>query len=175
MLPTNLNELIPEKHLVRVVNEVIDEMDLEPLMKQYKGGGTSSYHPRMMLKVLVYAYTQKEYSSRRIAKALRENINYMWLSGGNKPNFRTINRFRGVVMRKVMEEVFTVVPASPATTCTGEGLVELSKVAENSLDPTFAGEGETAVKYTTISTPLSADVRVFTRLMVTTLLVTITE
>lgn len=109
MLPTNLNELIPEKHLVRVVNEVIDEMDLEPLMKQYKGGGTSSYHPRMMLKVLVYAYTQKEYSSRRIAKALRENINYMWLSGGNKPNFRTINRFRGVVMRKVMEEVFTEV------------------------------------------------------------------
>jgi transposase len=109
MLPTNLNELIPEKHLVRVVNEVIDEMDLEPLMRQYKGGGTSSYHPRMMLKVLVYAYTQKEYSSRRIAKALRENINYMWLSGGNKPNFRTINRFWGVVMRMVMEEVFTEV------------------------------------------------------------------
>ena len=111
MLPTNLNELIPEKHLVRVVNEVIDEMDLEPLMMQYKGGGTSSYHPRMMLKVLVYGYSQKEYSSRRIAKALRENINYMWLSGGNKPNFRTINRFRGVVMRLVIEEVFTEVLA----------------------------------------------------------------
>jgi len=109
MLPTNLNELIPEKHLVRVVNEVIDEMDLEPLLQQYKGGGTSSYHPRMMLKVMVYAYTQKEYSSRRIAKALRENINYMWLSGGSKPNFRTINRFRGVVMKSVMEEVFTEV------------------------------------------------------------------
>ena len=109
MLPTNLNELIPEKHLVRVVNDVIEEMDLEPLMKQYKGGGTSSYHPRMMLKVLVYAYTQKEYSSRRIAKALRENINYMLLSGGNKPNFRTINRFRGVVVRTVIEELFTEV------------------------------------------------------------------
>jgi transposase len=109
MLPTDLNDLIPEKHLVRVVNDVIDEMDLEPLLKQYKGGGTSSYHPRMMLKVLVYAYTQKEYSSRRIAKAIRENINYMWLSGGNKPNFRTINRFRGVVMRSVIEEVFTEV------------------------------------------------------------------
>jgi transposase len=57
MLPTNLNELIPEKHLVREINKVIDEMDLEPLLKQYKGGGTSSYHPRMMLKVMVYAYT----------------------------------------------------------------------------------------------------------------------
>jgi transposase/ribosomal protein S15P/S13E len=109
MLPTDLNDLIPEKHLVRVVNEVIDEMDLESLLKQYKGGGTSSYHPKMMLKILVYAYTQKEYSSRRIAKAIRENINYMWLSGGNSPNFRTINRFRGVMMRTVIEEVFTEV------------------------------------------------------------------
>jgi transposase len=109
MLPTNLNNLIPEKHLVRVVNEVIEEMDLEPLLQQYKGGGTSSYHPRMMLKVMVYAYSQKEYSSRRIAKALRENINYMWLSGGNAPNFRTVNRFRGVVMKAVIEEVFTEV------------------------------------------------------------------
>lgn len=63
------------------------------------------------MKVLVYGYSQKEYSSRRIAKALRENINYMWLSGGNKPNFRTINRFRGVVMRSVIEEVFTEVLA----------------------------------------------------------------
>ena len=63
----------------------------------------------MKLKVLVYAYTQKEYSSRRIAKALRENINYMWLIGGNKPNFRTINRFRGVVMKTVIAEVFTEV------------------------------------------------------------------
>jgi len=61
MLPTNLNDVIPEKHLVRNVNEVVDELDLKPLLRQYKGGGTSSYHPRMMLKVLVYAYTQKTF------------------------------------------------------------------------------------------------------------------
>jgi len=53
MMPTNLNDVIPEKHLVRTVNEVVDELDLKPLLRQYKGGGTSSYHPRMMLKVLV--------------------------------------------------------------------------------------------------------------------------
>lgn len=109
MMPTNLNDVIPEKHLVRTVNEVVDELDLKPLLRQYKGGGTSSYHPRMMLKVLVYAYTQRTFSSRQIAKALRENINYMWLSGYSNPNFRTINRFRGVVMREVIEEVFTAV------------------------------------------------------------------
>jgi len=108
-LPTNLEELIPENHLVRVVHEAIEKMDLKPLMKRYKGGGTSSYHPKMMLKVLVYAYTQRIYSSRRIAKALRENIHFMWISGNSRPDFRTINRFRGEVMRGMVEEVFASV------------------------------------------------------------------
>lgn len=109
MLPTSLEELIPEDHLVRVVNRVIDGLDLGPLLRRYKGGGTSSYHPRMMLKVLVYAYSQRIFSSRQIAKALRENVNFMWLAGGNRPDFRTLNRFRGSTMKGVIEEVFAEV------------------------------------------------------------------
>ena len=109
MLPTRLDELVPEGHLVRVVSRVIDELELDALMRQYKGGGTSSYHPRMMLKVLVYAYSQRVYSSRQIAKALRENVNFMWLSGGNRPDFRTLNRFRGSRMKEVVGEVFAEV------------------------------------------------------------------
>jgi len=92
-----------------VVNRAVEQIDLEPLLKKYKGGGTSSYHPQMMLKVLVYAYTQRIYSSRQIAKGLRENVNFMWLSGGNRPDFRTINEFRGEKMRGAIEEVFTSV------------------------------------------------------------------
>src|SRR3972149_9836987 len=106
LLPTDLDELIPGQHLVRVVDRAIEKMDLTPLLRQYKGGGTSSYHPKMMLKVLVYAYTQRTYSSRRIAKALRENVHFMWLSGQSRPDFRTINRFRGAVMRGIIQEVF---------------------------------------------------------------------
>jgi transposase len=106
LLPPNLDELIPEGHLVRVVNAMVDELDIEPLERQYKGGGTSAYHPKMLLKVIIYAYTQRVFSSRRIAKELRENVNYMWLSGMSRPDHRTINRFRGEVMRKVVEEVF---------------------------------------------------------------------
>lgn len=106
LLPPDLEELIPENHLVRTVNEAIEELDLTILYQQYKGGGTSSYHPKMMLKVLVYGYIEKQYSSRRIAKALRENINFMWLSGQNRPDFRTINRFRGEVMKNIIGEVF---------------------------------------------------------------------
>jgi transposase/ribosomal protein S15P/S13E len=105
-LPTKLEDLIPEHHLVRVVHEAIEQMEVEPLLQRYKGGGTSSYHPKMMLKVLVYAYSQRIYSSRQIAKALRENIHFMWISGNSRPDFRTINRFRGEVMRGVIEPVF---------------------------------------------------------------------
>jgi len=109
LIPPSWDELIPAEHIVRVVNRAIDKIDLEPLLKKYKGGGTSSYHPQMMLKVLVYAYSQRIYSSRQIAKALRENVNFMWLSGGNRPDFRTINGFRGEKMKEVIEEVFTSV------------------------------------------------------------------
>ena len=109
LLPPHLGELIPEDHPVRVVSRVMDSLSLAPLLARYKGGGTSSYDPRMMLKVLVYAYSQRLYSSRRIAKALRENVYFMWLAGGNKPDFRTINRFRGEILRGVMESVFAAV------------------------------------------------------------------
>jgi transposase len=109
LIPMSWDELIPAGHIVRVVNRAIEKIDLEPLMRKYKGGGTSSYHPEMLMKVLVYAYTQRIYSSRQIAKAVRENVNFLWLSGGNQPDFRTINIFRGERMKGVIEEVFTLV------------------------------------------------------------------
>ncbi len=109
LLPTDLEAQIPSHHLVRVVNTTIEQMDLSCLLAQYKGGGTSSYHPKMLLKVLVYAYTQQLYSSRKIAKALRENIYFMWLAGNQQPDFRTLNRFRSEVVKEVIEAIFTAV------------------------------------------------------------------
>jgi transposase len=106
VLPPSLEEMIPAGHLVRVVDEMVEQLNVEPLLKQYKGGGTSAYHPKMMLKVIIYAYTQRTFSSRQIAKALRENINFLWLSGMSRPDFRSINRFRGEVMKRIVEEVF---------------------------------------------------------------------
>jgi transposase len=108
-LPPSLEELIPSNHQVRLINMIIERLNVEPLIKDYQGGGTSSYHPKMLLKVLIYGYTQHLYSSRRIAKALRENINFMWLAGGNRPDFRTINRFRSSRLKGTIEEVFTAV------------------------------------------------------------------
>ena len=105
-LPIDLAIDIPENHLVKIVNRAIERMNLTSLLKKYKGGGTSAYHPLMMLKVLVYAYTQKIYTARKIAKALRENIYFMWISGKQTPNFRTINMFRSTIMKDIIDEVF---------------------------------------------------------------------
>ena len=104
-LPLSYGDIIPKNHLVRVVNTIVDELDLSTLYDRYPGGGCPAYHPQMMLKVMIFAYSQKIYSSRQIAKALRENINFIWLSGGNTPDFRTINRFRSD-MKDIIEDVF---------------------------------------------------------------------
>ena len=109
LLPPSLDELIPAGHIVRFINTALNGMKLDFLLRHYPGGGCSSYHPVMMLKVLIYAYTQNIYSSRQIAKALRENVQFMWISGNNRPDFRTINRFRGTVLKETIETVFSTV------------------------------------------------------------------
>lgn len=94
LLPPSLDELIDANHQARFIGAVIDQMDIDSILATYQGGGTSSYHPRMMLKVLMYGYVQRIASSRKIAKACREQIPFMWLAGMQRPNFRTINNFR---------------------------------------------------------------------------------
>ena len=106
LLPASYEEIIPQNHLVRLVNRAIEDIGKEELIKEYRGGGASSYHPMMLLKVILYAYTQKIYSSRQIAKALRENIYFRWLSGNNEPDFRTINRFRKSRLKKKIDKIF---------------------------------------------------------------------
>ncbi len=95
LLPRDLEEEIEPNHLVRVVHAVVEKMDLSKVYQQYAGGGTSSYHPKMLLKVLIYAYSQQIFSSRKIAKALRENIYFMWLSGNSQPIFTPSIAFVG--------------------------------------------------------------------------------
>lgn len=104
--PPTLEELIDKDHPVRVVSKIIDELDLDPLLKKYKGGGTSSFHPRMMLKVVVYSYLNNVYSSRKMESAVKENIHFMWLSGMSKPDHNTLNRFRSERLKGVVKHIF---------------------------------------------------------------------
>ena len=109
LLPPDLNELIDVNHPVRIINEVIDSVNIDGIIKTYKGGGTSSHHPRMLLKVLVYAYICNEYSSRRIEQLLKRDVQFMWLAGMSTPDHNTINRFRSERLKDVLKDVFTQV------------------------------------------------------------------
>jgi transposase len=108
-IPIDLDTLIPENHMVRVVDRAIESMNTKPLFDRYPGGGTSAYNPVMMLKVVIYAYADKIYSSRKIAKATRENINLMWLTGNVQLDFMTINRFRSERLKGIIDDIFTEV------------------------------------------------------------------
>lgn len=109
LLPPSLDELILNNHPVRVVNTVIDGLHLEGLIKTYKGGGTSSHHPRMLLKILVYGYLCNIYSSRKLEEATYQNIHFMWLAGMTKPDHNTINRFRSERLKDELKAIFTQV------------------------------------------------------------------
>ena len=96
MFPMNLDDKIPENAPVRLVNQIVDNLDISKVLDTYSGGGTSSYHPRMMLKLVIYAYLNNIYSCRKIEKQNLENIHYMWLSGMQTPDHNTINTFRSI-------------------------------------------------------------------------------
>lgn len=123
-LPPALEELIPKGHPVRIVNEVINKLDIEPLLKAYHIRGSSSYHPQLLLKVLVYGYVTNTYSSRKLAAVCRESIHFMWLSSMSYPDHNTINRFRGVRLKSALRNVFEEVVKLLAD----EGLLSIEEV-----------------------------------------------
>jgi transposase len=123
-IPPTLEELTPQSHPVRVVNEVINKINIEPLLKAYHIRGSSSYHPQLLLKVLVYAYVTNIYSSRKLATACQESIYFMWLSSMSYPDHNTINRFRGVRLKNALRNVFEDVVKLLAD----EGLLSIDEI-----------------------------------------------
>jgi transposase len=121
LLPPSVEELIKSIHPVRVFHKVIEGINIDSLLAEYPGGGTSSYHPKMMLKVIVFAYLSNIYSSRKIEAALEENIHFMWLSGMSKPDHNSINRFRSDRLQNPLKEIFVQIVQLLA----GEGLLDI--------------------------------------------------
>jgi transposase len=106
LFPPNIGDLIPQNHPVRIVDQIIDQINIGSLLDTYKGGGTSSYDPRMMLKVVIYGYLTNIYTSRKIEQALQQNVHFMWLSGMSYPDHNTINRFRSEKLNGPVREIF---------------------------------------------------------------------
>lgn len=106
LFPQRIDENIAENDPVRIISGIIDQLDLSKFHKLYHGIGRCAYHPRMMLKVIVYAYMNNIYSCRKIEKLLHRDIHFIWLSGYEKPDFITINRFRNRVKEEI-SNIFT--------------------------------------------------------------------
>ena len=106
LFPQRIDKDIAENDPVRLVNAVVDGLNLENFKRLYKERGRSPYHPRMMLKVIIYAYMNNIYSCRKIEKALLRDVHFIWLAGYEQPDFITINRFRNRVKDEI-NNVFT--------------------------------------------------------------------
>lgn len=124
LLPPSLDELISASDPVRVVNAVVDRLNLKEVERQYKKTGCSAYHPRMMIKVIIYAYLRNTYSSRRIEDFVANDVRFMWLSGMQRPDHNTINLFRSSKLNGTLKEIF----AQIVRMMVDEGLVSLERV-----------------------------------------------
>ncbi len=94
LFPPNLIDFIQSDDLCMVVDDIVNNLDLSCLYVKISSEGNMPYHPKMMLKVIFYAYARGIFSSRNIAKALGENLPMIYLAAWQRPNFRTINNFR---------------------------------------------------------------------------------
>lgn len=122
--PPYIEDLISKDHVGRAINKVVEMLDISELLKEEKAEGRRAYHPRMMLKIIIYGYSQKAYSSRLIDKGCCEDVVYMWLSGMQRPDFRTISRFRKdniEVLKALFKQVVQI--------CQKLGIVKLGLVA----------------------------------------------
>ena len=107
LFPQRIDRDIPKDDPVRILKSVIESLDLSGFKKLYHERGRSPYHPKMMLMVILYSYMNNVYSCRKIEKLLYRDIYYIWLSGYQKPDFATINRFRNRVKNEI-GHIFTL-------------------------------------------------------------------
>ena len=109
LFPPCIGDFIPENAPVRVLNAIVDNLDISRIEDSYEGGGASSYHPRMLVKVIFYAYLQNVRSGRKMEELLKRDVHFMWLSGMQTPDFNTINLFRKNRLAPVVDDLFTQV------------------------------------------------------------------
>jgi len=135
LFPPSPRDWLPDDHLVHFVSDLVDEMDLSEIDRYYDRElrGQPPYDPRMMTKVLVYAYCVGVYSSRRIAKRLQEDVAFRLVAAGNDPDFRTISEFRRIHLKalsRLFEQVLIVAKGAGAVRV-GRVVVDGSKIKAN--------------------------------------------
>ncbi|MBQ9466286.1 MAG: IS1182 family transposase [Muribaculaceae bacterium] len=106
LFPERIDKDIAPDDPVRLVDAVVDGLDMNRIYSLYYERGASPYHPRMMLKVIIYGYMNNIYSCRKIEVALKRDVHFIWLAGYDQPDYKTINNFRNRVKEEI-DNVFT--------------------------------------------------------------------
>ena len=108
LLPPSVDEWLPEKHLARFIVEVIDGLDLGRMSGAYRGSGSASYHPRMLLGLLVYGYATGAFSSRKLERATYNSVAFRFIAANDHPDHDTIATFRRRFLKDI-EKLFVAV------------------------------------------------------------------
>ena len=108
LMPPSVDEWLPEKHLARFVVEVVDGLDLSAMSKSYRGSGSASYHPAMLLSLLVYGYATGVFSSRKLERATYDSVAFRFIAANDHPDHDTIATFRRRFLKEI-ERLFVQV------------------------------------------------------------------
>ena len=108
LLPPSVDEWLPERHLARFVVEVIEGLDLSRLVKAYRGSGSASYHPSLLLGLLVYGYATGVFSSRKLERATYDSVAFRFIAANDHPDHDTIAAFRRRFLGEI-EQLFVQV------------------------------------------------------------------
>jgi transposase len=101
LMPPSVDDWLPERHLARFVVEVIAGLDLRPMTGDYRGSGEASYHPSVLLGLLVYGYATGVFSSRKLERATYDSVAFRFVAANQHPDHDTIATFRQRFLRQI--------------------------------------------------------------------------
>ena len=101
LMPPSVDEWLPEQHLARFIVEVVEGMDLRGMSGSYRGSGSASYHPSVLLSILVYGYATGVFSSRKLERATYDSVAFRFIAGNEHPDHDTIASFRRRFLKQI--------------------------------------------------------------------------
>ena len=133
LLPPSVDEWLPQNHLARFVVEVIDQLDLSELTRQYAGRGSDAYHPAMLLGLLVYGYATGLHSSRKIERACHDSVAMRFIAANTQPDHDSIATFRRRFLPQIEALFVQVLMLAREMKCLKLGAIALdgTKIAAN--------------------------------------------
>ena len=108
LMPPSVDEWLPRKHLARFVVDVIASLDLRAMVGRYRGSGEASYHPTILLGILVYGYATGVFSSRKLERATHDSVAFRFVAANQHPDHDTIAAFRRRYLKDI-EKLFVQV------------------------------------------------------------------